>query len=233
MKQFNFKRVHLYLGLFLLSPLVVFSACKSEKQISENASQSSVTKAVEEGSSEAACHYAVDPKDIQIQWIAYKYTEKAPVMGTFNTYEIKGSKSAADLETLVKGLKVEIDASSVESNNAGRNATIREYFFQKFTPAFLINGEVESFSGDEKSGDIVFKINMNNVSYSIPMKYQIDAENNFNAEGKFTMEDFKLKAAFDSIHEACKSLHTGEDGVSKTWEEVGLKISAKYQKECS
>ncbi len=207
-----------------------FIACKKAENNSVQPESLSQNSVVEEDS---PCKYQVKPEDVKVEWTAYKFTDKTPVLGTFNTYEIKGPSSAKDLTTLVKGLSIDIDASSIESNNAGRNATIREYFFQKFVPAFIIKGEVESFSGEESSGEIAFKINMNSVSHTIPMKYKIDSENNFSAEGKFTMNDFKLKEAYDSIHETCQALHTGEDGIAKTWEEIGLKVTAKYQKQCS
>ena len=33
--------------------------------------------------------------------------------------------------------------------------------------------------------------------------------------------------------EACKILHTGADGKSKTWSDVALKLEASYEEKCS
>ena len=46
------------------------------------------------------------------------------------------------------------------------------------------------------------------------------------------MMDFALDGPWASIHETCKALHTGADGVAKTWTEVMLKVTADVAKIC-
>jgi hypothetical protein len=46
------------------------------------------------------------------------------------------------------------------------------------------------------------------------------------------MLDFALNGPWSSLHEACKALHTGADGVAKTWTEVMLTVSANVARIC-
>jgi hypothetical protein len=46
------------------------------------------------------------------------------------------------------------------------------------------------------------------------------------------MLDFSLGGPLALLHEACKALHTGADGVAKTWTEVTLKVNATVVKNC-
>ena len=36
------------------------------------------------------------------------------------------------------------------------------------------------------------------------------------------LKTWQTEKALESIHQACLVLHTGPDGVSKTWDEVGI-----------
>ena len=52
------------------------------------------------------------------------------------------------------------------------------------------------------------------------------------ASSVMDMMDFQLQKPFDSIHTACEALHTGADGVAKTWTEVALRVVFSYEKKC-
>ena len=42
------------------------------------------------------------------------------------------------------------------------------------------------------------------------------------------LDDWSAQKAVASINLACKELHKGKDGVSKTWSEVGIDISTTF-----
>jgi len=46
------------------------------------------------------------------------------------------------------------------------------------------------------------------------------------------MVDFGAEAAVAAINKACEALHTGADGISKTWSVVELSIETTLNKNC-
>ena len=138
------------------------------------------------------------------------------------------------LAELMKGLSFSADGSIVSTGNPGRDATIQEFFFGKLNPPFQVSAAAETVQGDEKQGAVTIKITMNSKTQVLPFTYTGDsAAGTLEAKGSIDiLQQFGGQAAFDSLHQACESLHTGEDGVSKTWSSVDLKLSGKYSKNC-
>ena len=177
------------------------------------------------------CTYSLDSKDVKMQWTAFKTTEKLGVKGTFTKVSVKGATSAGSLGQLAKGLSMELDGASVESGNAGRNVTIKQFFFEKFAPSLGIKASVAKLEGDDTKGTIHISLSLNGVSKTLPFAYTVQS-GVLEAKASMTMSDFALKTAFDSLHNACGTLHTGKDGVPKTWEDVDLVVSSKFSKVC-
>jgi hypothetical protein len=92
---------------------------------------------------------------------------------------------------------------------------------------------VVAVKGDDAGGTVDLNIGMNGVSKTLSFPYQVSPDGTLTAKTSMEMMDFGLQAAFDSIHEACKILHTGADGVAKTWTDVELSVTAKLTKSCS
>lgn len=182
---------------------------------------------------DAACTYSVGPDAVKVEWTAFKLTEKVGVTGTFNTATLSGPTQSDSLVALAKGLSMKIDGASVESNNPGRNATISQFFFQKFTPPSEISGKVASVNGDDTKGTLHVAITMNGTTKIVPFAYTISDAHEVEATATIDMMDFALRKAFNSLHMACEEQHTGKDGVSKTWTDVGLKLSGKFAASCN
>ena len=167
-------------------------------------------------------------------WTAYKFTEKAPVSGTFNTVKISEMKTGDTLTSVFAGVTGEIEGPSVESNNPARNATIAAAFFGKFVDAAKITAKVTGATGDDKVGLLMVSVTMNGVTKALQMKHEgLKEDGTIVAKANIDMLDFALQAAFDSIHTTCKDLHTGKDGIAKTWTEVEVSIAAKVTKTCT
>ena len=182
----------------------------------------------------AACTYKVDKNAVKVEWTAFKLTEKVGVTGTFKTTQLTGkSNEASSLTDLAKGLTMKIDGASIESGNPGRNATISEFFFQQFKPSGEITGQAKSVEGNDESGTVQIAITMNGTTKTVPFKYTITPKNEVEATATIDMMDFALQGPFDTLHQACEEKHTGEDGVSKTWTDVDLKLTGKFSKSCS
>jgi hypothetical protein len=181
------------------------------------------------GQASDGCTYMV--KEAKPEWTAYKYTEKAAVGGTFNSFSLSSPKLASSFVASMEGLSIEIDASSVESKNPARNKTIAEKYFFLFAPQNIIKGNVVSATGDEEKGSIEINIDMNGVQKPYTFTYT-QKEGKVIASSVMDMMDFQLQKPFDSIHTSCETLHTGADGVSKTWTEVALRVVVSYEKTC-
>lgn len=182
---------------------------------------------------DAACTYSVSKDAVKVEWTAFKLTEKVGVTGTFNTTALSGPTQSDSLTALAKGLSMKIDGASIESNNPGRNVTISQFFFQKFSPSPEISGKVENVDGDDTKGTLNIAITMNGTTKTVPFAYTISKDHEVEATATIDMMDFALQKPFDSLHMACEEQHTGKDGVSKTWTEVGLKLSGKFAASCS
>ncbi|HKY61959.1 MAG TPA: YceI family protein [bacterium] len=181
----------------------------------------------------SACTYQTDPKGIQIGWTAFKFTEKLAVKGRFNKFQAMGPGSADSLEKLLTGLHMDIDGASVETDNPGRNATIQQFFFEKFNPPSSIHAMATKVEGDDLKGTLTINLKLNGVAKDVAFPYTVAADGTLEAKGTIDMMDFGLQPAFDSLHQACEDLHKGPDGVSKTWTQVDLSVSGKFQKSCS
>ena len=181
----------------------------------------------------AACTYQLGKNPIKLEWTAFKFTEKTGVTGSFNTMTLRGPKQADSLINLARGLSMQIDGTSIESNNPGRNVTISQFFFQKFSPSPDLTAKVTSVEGDDHTGNLSIAITMNGTTKDVPFTYTISKDNQVEAKGSIDMMEFALQSAFDSIHRACETQHTGKDGISKTWTDVDLKLTGRFEKACS
>lgn len=179
------------------------------------------------------CTYAVDPNGISLVWTAFKFNEKTAVNGKFNTRKVSGPTSASSPVELARGLSMEIDGASVETDNPARNATIGEFFFGKFKPSAQIRASVADVKGDDRKGTMDMKVTMNEVTRVVPFAYTVTPDGEVTAKGSIDMLDFALKDAHDSIHQTCEELHKGKDGVSKTWTDVDLTLTGKFTKSCA
>jgi len=179
------------------------------------------------------CTYSVDPGAIAVTWTAFKFTDKTAVTGRFNTTKVDGPRSASSPIELAKGLSMEIDGASVETDNPARNATIGEFFFGQFKPGPKIAASVQDVKGDDAKGTIDMEITMNGTSRVVPFAYTATPEGVVEAKGAFDMMDFALGDAHASIHRTCEEQHTGKDGVSKTWTDVEVLVKGSFTKRCA
>lgn len=176
----------------------------------------------EEQTEEMASAYSIVQDSTSVNFTAYKTTDKVPVGGTFKKVELKYSAGETPMETL-NGLEFSIPVSSLFTNDPTevRDPKIIEFFFEKMAETQTITGTF-MFSEDKSCS---VKLSMNGVTTDLPMEYEIMDDNQVNFSGVMDLKQWDALNALASLHEACEILHTGPDGVSKTWEEVAINAS--------
>ncbi len=186
----------------------------------------------------AQCQFALDPKTVVTQWTAFKTTEKIAVTGTFaHTKLIQGEGPIrnARLDRLLASLQAEIPltADQIKTGNPARDQTLYESFFKK-AGAPSLTGKIRAVKAKgsiEPQGTFELRLQSAKNKISVPFTFELKGEDLI-AKGSLDVLKFGLSAAFESLHEACKMLHTGPDGVSKTWTTVDLQLSAKVTRIC-
>tara|TARA_E500000318_G_scaffold72966_1_gene67552 strand:- start:273 stop:896 length:624 start_codon:yes stop_codon:yes gene_type:complete len=180
------------------------------------------TKKEEEKTEEAVATYSIVEDSTDVQFTAYKTTDKVPVGGTFQEVELTYTAGETPMETL-DGLEFSIPVSSLFTNDPTktRDPKIIEFFFDKMAETQSITGTF-TFK-DDKSCAV--QLSMNGMSTELPMEYEITDDNHVNFLGVMDLKQWNALDALASLNEACKILHTGSDGVSKTWEDVAIEGS--------
>lgn len=193
---------------FSLSILICASivSCGKEKKTKEKINQSAV--------------YTVDAEHSSVQWTAYKTTDKLPVKGTFTEIKILNMSEGNSPLASLNGLEFEIPVASIYSKDTIRDAKLNTFFFAVMENTLSLKGNftVE----DDNKGNLA--ISMNGLTKNLPFTYEM-SNDTIAIDAKMDLNIWQAQNALESLHQACLELHTGPDGVSKTWDEVG--ISAK------
>lgn len=198
----------------VLCGLALLSSCGSEPQ-------------EEETSDEQVCTYTYNEGMTSLDWTAYKTSEKVPVEGSFNNFEVTAESGSDPLE-VAKSMSFTIETASVETNNPDRNAKINEHFFKTINTA-QITGSVKALN---KDGSAVVTIKMNGVDFDVKGSYTLE-ELVFSFKASIDVASWNGVAGIEALNAVCKDLHTGADGVSKLWSEVAISFSTTLKSDCN
>lgn len=204
----------LALGLIL----ILGYNCKEEKKESK--------EEVKEVSSEK---FSLVKDSTKVSFTAYKTSEKLPVGGKFNTINIVESNAGATAFEAMNGTSFSIPVSSLFTNDATgtRDPKIIEFFFGVMENTTLISG-VFKVSADNKCS---IDITLNDTTANIPLEYQKTSDTTYTFNGVMDLENWDALGAVAAINKACEVLHTGKDGVSKTWSEVAIQAEVLLRKD--
>ena len=197
----------------LLISSTLFISCKKEtsqaKEISTQKTEKKIT-------------YTIDANASEVHWTAYKTTAKKAVKGVFTKLNLTNAKSSTTKLGIFENLEFNIPVTSFFSKDDTRDTKIKALFFGIMDNTSLINGTFSDVTGNETKGTMTLNLTMNNETVGVPMTYSTE-KNIISINGNIAnLMDWKLEKAFNSLHKACELLHTGEDGVSKTWEDVAI-----------
>jgi hypothetical protein len=192
-------------SLIIVLSITIFS-CENEKKQKE--------KSVAESS------YSIDAEKSSVQWTGYKTTDKVAVNGTFKEIRILEMNSGSTAAASIEGLEFEIPVSSIYSKDTIRDGKLMRLFFGVMENTLSLKGKFSV--KDASNGNIA--LSMNGLTKELPFTYDM-SKDTILINATMDLNVWETQNALASIHEACLELHTGADGVSKTWDEVG--ISAK------
>lgn len=173
------------------------------------------------------CEYSYNEGTTEFAWTSYKTTGKKEVGGTFNDINVESDVSDNAIDVL-ESIKFTMNTKSVETNDEGRNAKVAEFFFGTInTP--MITGNVASVN--PKTGKAVITVTMNNISFDVEGDYTLEGEK-FSYTSSIDVSSWNGMPGIEALNTQCADLHTGDDGVSKLWSEVGLSFSTVLKKNC-
>ncbi|MBD0825137.1 YceI family protein [Aestuariibaculum marinum] len=179
-----------------------------------------------EGNMEVAASekFVAKPEATSVKWTAYKTTDKLPVGGEFTVLKFD-EKSGATAEEALNNLNFSIPVSSLFTKDPSRDAKLKESFFGAMLDTDLINGTIKV-----ANGNYVATLTMNGVTKDLPLTVEITDERRVKMTGTMNLADWDALGALESLNKVCFDLHTGPDGVSKTWEDVAIEVSTYLRK---
>ncbi|WP_366184272.1 hypothetical protein [Flavobacterium ovatum] len=203
------------LGMILITAI----GCKDSKKSSEN-------EATELQATEAT--YSVVNDSTKVSFTAYKTTDKAAVGGVFKEITLTNTNPGKTALEALNGTKFSISVSSLFTNDATgtRDPKILKFFFGVMSNTELISGEFKVSPENSCSIDVI----LNGKTANIPLKHSVNSDTSFSFDGVMNLENWDALAAVASINKACEALHTGKDGVSKTWSEVAVHADVLFNK---
>ncbi|MGI9550872.1 MAG: hypothetical protein ACR2MT_06725 [Aurantibacter sp.] len=165
----------------------------------------------------------------KVSFTAYKTTEKLPVGGQFTKINITKSDSGASALDAMNGTTFTIPVSSLFTNDPTetRDPKIIEFFFEVMENTTLISG-VFKVADDEKCS---IDVTLNGSTANIPLESEMTSDSTLTFNGVMNLESWDALAAVSALNKACEALHTGADGVSKTWNEVAVQAEVLLQKD--
>ena len=166
----------------------------------------------------AECTY--HSENAKVTWTAFKTYAKAGVGGTFER-TVHTPKTGRSVEEFLSGSRISIAAASVNTGNAGRDATLVSSFFniQKISA-------IDAVIVSAKEGKALVEITMNDIRKTIPMRYNL-VETKIIGKGVIDLADFAMLPSLGAINKACYDLHEG-----KTWQDVEIGFEIPIASDC-
>ncbi|CAG0999490.1 MAG: hypothetical protein HND27_04455 [Bacteroidetes bacterium] len=201
--------------------VLLFISCGTENN-------KEITKQTEKQNT-LVCTYSYIHDSTHVNWTAYKFTEKKGVKGTFDSVVVEGvANGATSPFDVFANVSFRIIPSSVNTNDAGRDKKILNYFFGKMMATNKISGKIVSIN---EKGEAEVLIKMNNVEHNVWGVFTVQ-ENKVSLQVEINMDYWNGQAAIASLNKECYELHKGEDGKSVLWPDVSVQIETTLQKIC-
>ncbi len=166
---------------------------------------------------------------VVVSWKAYKTPSKIGVGGVFDKVKYHAIKpEGKNFKEILVGSSVDINTSSVNSKNEGRDAKLVNSFFkllgdEKITAKIVDITSNKRVAKEPRTGTVTVEVTMNGITKKVPMKYSYDKEI-MKSEGVIDILDFSGSNALTSLNKACFDKHQG-----KTWSDVtvGFELNIK------
>lgn len=203
------KKIYVFLLFFLTISL--FNSCKENAKTEAKPAEKT---------------YSIIADSTKINWTAYKTTAKVPVNGKFTEITIENAKKDTTALGALNGLKFKIPISSLITKDTIRDSKLKKYFFGSMKNSGIITGTVHINKENTSTVDLT----LNGITRELPIAY-IVTDNKVTIIGNMELDNWQAKAALEALNVVCKDLHTGDDGISKTWSDVKIEVVAllKYE----
>ena len=165
--------------------------------------------------------YTVDSENIKVIWAGYKTTSKVKVVGLFEEFFFnKEGQEFESINNLLDGLEFEVFINSSNSGDPIRDLNLKNNFFKLLAKEFSIKGNFRQIEKDSLTS--FFSHLPENQNLKLGYTYQNEI---LEIKGRVNLvNQFGGQKAFENIHKLCYELHKGDDGISKTWEEIEIHI---------
>lgn len=163
--------------------------------------------------------FTIDESSIKMNWVAFKTTDKVPVKGEFQTVELSKT-TATSAKEFLNNLEFSIPVSSIFSNNEERDGKLQKFFFGVMKDTELLSGSI-SITNDTEG---IIHLSMNGITNDLPIKFTTNNKTT-SIKAILDLENWEAKTAIESLNKVCLDMHKGDDGISKTWNTVNIKIS--------
>lgn len=194
----------------LFIAVITLTACKNKKQETPEVSTENTVQ--------------LDPETTVLNWTGYKFTNKTGVKGQFNSIVISKNQAAATIAEALNGVEVSIPVSSIFSNNGVRDAKLKSLFFGLMEHTELLTGTITS--ANENGG--IMALTMNNQTHDLPFTLTTQGKTSY-LKATIDLNVWHAEKAWASLHKACELLHTGEDGIAKTWKVVDVDATLNFK----
>jgi hypothetical protein len=206
--------------VLILSSLVLitfsFSFCKSEKK-------KDVENQYKVEAKKSRFTFSLESAKNEINFIAYKTTDKVPVGGQFKKVDIITGGEGNSIKEAIHNTDFSIPVSSLFTKNTSRDYKIKKFFFGIMDNTKLLSGKLVI----ENDSIGTASIKMNGVTEKVLFTYTIEATT-FSMKATMDITKWNAVEALNSLNTVCRDLHKGEDGVSKTWSDVALNIKSTF-----
>ncbi|MDP3358831.1 MAG: YceI family protein [Lutibacter sp.] len=201
----------IYLLVLLVITVTIVTSCK---------------KNVKDKKPITAKMYTVMADSLIISWTAYKTTAKVPVNGQFSELIIENAKKDSTMLGALNGLKFKIPVNSLFTNDTLRDGKLKKFFFGSMQNTNFIKGVLQM----NNENTSMVELTMNGITRELPIAY-ILTDNKVTIVGNMELDNWQAKAALEALNVVCKDLHTGDDGITKTWSDVKIEVIAvlKYE----
>lgn len=196
--------------------LFAFLSCKTEKKANP-------IKEKKVESTKSTAEFSIDKASKQINFIAYKTSDKVPVGGQFKKIDVISGGEGNTVKEAIHNTEFSIPVSSLFTQNSSRDYKIKKFFFGIMDNTKLLSGKL--LLSDATNG--IADIKMNGISQKVPFTYSI-VDRTFNMKAVIDVNNWNASKALASLNNVCLDLHRGADGISKTWSEVTLNITTVF-----
>jgi polyisoprenoid-binding protein YceI len=178
------------------------------------------------------CELKYDPLKTKMRWMAFKFTERTGVEGTFDKISVTQGLKSSTIQDFAESIKFKIDINSINSNNIERDTKIKNIFFLSMVDTKEIIGEFRNIKINNEMGKAELYLKMNNKENFTPVAFILKNGKELELKGKIDLLQWNALKSIEALNKECEILHKGKDEKSKLWNDVEVYITTELIKIC-